>query len=259
MNSPPALLQNERKSIKAALRKKDGTTVDAKLPASHVKRPTRKRSLNPELEDALVRGIEDGESASRQVKRRKGLSELEDRDVEAVPSEPALPTSGKSRAVKRYGGKKGKMASPATSDRVDVDYDCIPDTSAAGVSVSHQKSPSPPPKRIAPVPVPRKTKLESANEKVMEQTSTRSLRNRPDKRGTDVGSDTNKDVPSRGQTEKKRRNKPEEVKPIAATEVVDIGFTDSPEIALEPSGVVDGALVAMVSTTSLYESLIFDA
>ena len=41
-------MKTERKSIKAAMRKKDGSAIDAQPVSSHVKKPKRKRFLNPD-------------------------------------------------------------------------------------------------------------------------------------------------------------------------------------------------------------------
>lgn len=116
-----------RKSVKAALRKKD-QRIGA--PIVHISTPKRKRTT----EDVPHEG--DNGSSRKRAKAANG----DDTSTQAGRTR----TDGSARAPKQYGGRKANRLTTPMSAQKNVDYDLIPGTSpATSQQQSANKSPAP--------------------------------------------------------------------------------------------------------------------
>lgn len=189
------------------MRKKGGAPGEAKEPASHIKRPKRKRSLNPGLEDTLADDNAEGKN-SKTRKRHKSSTESDAKEAGVKQGGVVH------HETKRYGGRKGRTSSPATSTRDAVNYDLIPgstpDTGAD--SAAPVKDPSPlPAKDVHADPYIRKTEEELIDKKTV-RTSPRLSRERPGKHDVrqNTASENTKDSPTKAIKAAKRRENNEQ-------------------------------------------------
>ena len=111
-----------RKSVKSALRKKDGNAADVTSLPSHIKKSKKRSAPDDETDDqGGVTSSPDKNEAHLSMKKRRteptGVSE----------GKVKVETPSKARVVTRYGGRKGRM-SPATANISGPDYDHVPKT-----------------------------------------------------------------------------------------------------------------------------------
>lgn len=123
-----------RKSVKSALRKKDGNAADVTSLPSHIKKSKKRSAPDDETDDqGGVTSSPDENEAHLSMKKRRteptGVSE----------GKVKVETPSKARVVTRYGGRKGRM-SPATANISGPDYDHVPKTPPTASCDSRKRS-----------------------------------------------------------------------------------------------------------------------
>lgn len=136
-SSPIPVVKSERKSIKAALRKKDGMLV---RPNKSAIDPSRKRAR--ERDHDAEHEAQDTLSLSRPVKRVKSTNNAAEEGIqpETTESQVLKPrTTAAVRSTKRYRTKKGRTSSPLESNPERTDYDQIPQSPPSSATDSNIK------------------------------------------------------------------------------------------------------------------------